>query len=143
MEGLLRESLISEAKPLRNGSSTTDMSKRSSKSSTTTAAVVFSTLVAVCGSFCHGCASGYSSLAESGIMEDLDLSVATIFPINVKASAGSLDSTPDQSSKFSSQHIPINVKAPAGSLMTLVSWSCFWIVTYTFNFMLEWSSGDI
>ncbi|KAK1584631.1 hypothetical protein Q3G72_034661 [Acer saccharum] len=130
MEGLLRESLISEAKPLRNGSSTTDMSKRSSKSSTTTAAVVFSTLVAVCGSFCHGCASGYSSLAESGIMEDLDLSVAT-------------DSTPDQSSKFSSQHIPINVKAPAGSLMTLVSWSCFWIVTYTFNFMLEWSSGDI
>ncbi|KAK1582796.1 hypothetical protein Q3G72_018273 [Acer saccharum] len=117
MEGLLRESLISEAKPLRNGSSNTDMSKRSSKSSTTTAAVVFSTLVAVCGSFCHGCASGYSSLAESGIMEDLDLSVATIFPINVKA--------------------------PAGSLMTLASWSCFWIVTYTFNFMMEWSSGDI
>ncbi|KAI9185068.1 hypothetical protein LWI28_003857 [Acer negundo] len=63
--------------PPINGSSTTDMSKRSSKSSTTTAAVVFSTLVAVCGSFCHGCASGYSSPAESGIMEDLGLSVAT------------------------------------------------------------------
>ncbi|KAK4850037.1 hypothetical protein QYF36_003279 [Acer negundo] len=108
MEGLLRESLIDEAKPPINGSSTTDMSKRSSKSSTTTAAVVFSTLVAVCGSFCHGCASGYSSPAESGIMEDLGLSVATIFPINVKA--------------------------PAGSLVTLVNCSRSWIVTYTFNF---------
>ncbi|KAK3200377.1 hypothetical protein Dsin_023792 [Dipteronia sinensis] len=79
-EGLLGESLIiDEAKPLcRNGSSsTTDMSKRSSKSSTKpTAGVVFSTLVAVCGSFCYGCASGYSSPAESGILEDLGLSVA-------------------------------------------------------------------
>ncbi|KAI9184787.1 hypothetical protein LWI28_001043 [Acer negundo] len=77
-EGLLGESLIiDEAKPLcRNGSiSATDMSKRSSKSSTT-AVVVLSTLVAVCGSFCYGCASGYSSPAESGIIEDLGLSVA-------------------------------------------------------------------
>ncbi|TXG65664.1 hypothetical protein EZV62_006939 [Acer yangbiense] len=77
-EGLLGESLIiDEAKPLcRNGSSSaTDMSERSSKSSTT-AVVVLSTLVAVCGSFCYGCASGYSSPAESGIMEDLGLSVA-------------------------------------------------------------------
>ncbi|KAF8020129.1 hypothetical protein BT93_G0739 [Corymbia citriodora subsp. variegata] len=38
--------------------------------------VVFSTLVAVCGSFATGCASGYSSPAESGIMEDLGLSTA-------------------------------------------------------------------
>ncbi|KAK1592635.1 hypothetical protein Q3G72_028022 [Acer saccharum] len=77
-EGLLGESLIiDEAKPLcRNGSSSpTDMSERSSKSSTT-AVVVLSTLVAVCGSFCSGSASGYSSPAESGIMEDLGLSVA-------------------------------------------------------------------
>ncbi|KAK4851193.1 hypothetical protein QYF36_013117 [Acer negundo] len=77
-EGLLGESLIiDEAKPLcRNGSSSaTDMSKRSSKSSTT-AVIVLSTLVAVCGSFCYGCASGYSSPAESGIKEDLGLSVA-------------------------------------------------------------------
>ncbi|TXG65661.1 hypothetical protein EZV62_006936 [Acer yangbiense] len=77
-EGLLGESLIiDEAKPLcRNGSSSaTDMSERSSKSSTT-AVVVLSTLVAVCGSFCYGSASGYSSPAESGIMEDLGLSVA-------------------------------------------------------------------
>ncbi|KAK2640586.1 hypothetical protein Ddye_028381 [Dipteronia dyeriana] len=66
-EGLLGESLIiDEAKPLcRNGSS-----------STTTAVVVLSTSVAVCGSFGYGCASGYSSPAESGIMEDLGLSVA-------------------------------------------------------------------
>ncbi|KAK0599133.1 hypothetical protein LWI29_002662 [Acer saccharum] len=48
-ERLLGESLIiDEAKPLcRNGSS-----------STTTAVVVLSTLVAVCGSFCYGCAIG-------------------------------------------------------------------------------------
>ncbi|XP_030549949.1 sugar transporter ERD6-like 5 [Rhodamnia argentea] len=38
--------------------------------------VVFSTLVAVCGSFATGCASGYSSPAESGIMEDLGISTA-------------------------------------------------------------------
>ncbi|KAK1584606.1 hypothetical protein Q3G72_034395 [Acer saccharum] len=35
----------------------------------------------------------------------------------------------------------INVKASAGSLVTFVNWSCSWIVTYTFNFMMEWSSG--
>ncbi|KAL5835562.1 hypothetical protein ACOSQ3_015117 [Xanthoceras sorbifolium] len=85
-EGLGESLLIDEAKPLiRNGrsSSTTDyycedMSGRGcqSKPYTTTAVVVLSTLVAVCGSFCYGCASGYSSPAESGIREDLGLSVA-------------------------------------------------------------------
>ncbi|KAF8038976.1 hypothetical protein BT93_B1503 [Corymbia citriodora subsp. variegata] len=38
--------------------------------------VVFSTFVAVGGSFMTGCTSGYSSPAESGILEDLGLSTA-------------------------------------------------------------------
>ncbi|KAE8675353.1 Pentatricopeptide repeat (PPR) superfamily protein [Hibiscus syriacus] len=35
---------------------------------------------------------------------------------------------------------PINVKAQAGSLVTLVHWSAAWITTYSFNFMMDWSS---
>ncbi|RVW53393.1 Sugar transporter ERD6-like 3 [Vitis vinifera] len=45
-------------------------------SSSLTAAVVFSTAVAVCASFTYGCATGYTSPAESGIIDDLALSVA-------------------------------------------------------------------
>lgn len=45
-------------------------------SSPATAAVVLSTLVAVCGSYSFGAAVGYTSPAESGIMTDLELSVA-------------------------------------------------------------------
>ncbi|CAA7029712.1 unnamed protein product [Microthlaspi erraticum] len=41
-----------------------------------TAVVVFSTFVSVCGSFCYGCAAGYSSVAQPGITKDLGLSVA-------------------------------------------------------------------
>ncbi|KAL5768428.1 hypothetical protein ACOSP7_014978 [Xanthoceras sorbifolium] len=77
MEEGLGERLI-EANPHANRSSTRDISKSSSKSSSssTTAAVVLSTLVAVCGSFCYGSAAACSSPAESGIMEDLGLSLA-------------------------------------------------------------------
>ncbi|KAL4353486.1 hypothetical protein GQ457_06G020430 [Hibiscus cannabinus] len=40
-----------------------------------------------------------------------------------------------------SEVIPINIKAKAGSLATLVHWSTAWITTYSFNFMMEWSSA--
>ncbi|KAL4378902.1 hypothetical protein GQ457_02G035540 [Hibiscus cannabinus] len=40
-----------------------------------------------------------------------------------------------------SEIFPMNVKAPAGSLVTLVHWSAAWITTYSLNFMMEWSSA--
>ncbi|KAK8633722.1 hypothetical protein V6N13_014561 [Hibiscus sabdariffa] len=40
-----------------------------------------------------------------------------------------------------SEIFPINVKAQAGSLVTLVNWSTAWLITYSFNFMMEWSSA--
>ncbi|GKV49211.1 hypothetical protein SLEP1_g55973 [Rubroshorea leprosula] len=40
--------------------------------------VAFSTFVAVCGSFVFGIALGYSSPAETGIMDDLGISAAEV-----------------------------------------------------------------
>ncbi|XP_021650353.2 sugar transporter ESL1 [Hevea brasiliensis] len=40
-----------------------------------------------------------------------------------------------------SEIFPLSVKASAGSLVTLTNWSCSWLMSYTFNFMLEWSSA--
>ncbi|KAK8633725.1 hypothetical protein V6N13_014563 [Hibiscus sabdariffa] len=42
-----------------------------------------------------------------------------------------------------SEIFPINVKAQAGSLVTLVNWSTAWLITYTFNFLMEWSSAGL
>jgi len=42
---------------------------------------------------------------------------------------------------FIFQIFPINVKGSAGSLVTLVSWLCSWIVSYAFNFLMNWSSA--
>jgi len=37
----------------------------------------------------------------------------------------------------------MNIKVTAGSIVTLVSWSSSSIVTYAFNFLLEWSTQGI
>ncbi|CAL5400626.1 unnamed protein product [Camellia sinensis] len=50
-------------------------------SSSTTAVLVLGTFVAVSGLFAYGCASGYSSPAESGIMEDLGLSSTETYSV--------------------------------------------------------------
>ncbi|XVF06167.1 hypothetical protein REPUB_Repub06bG0024200 [Reevesia pubescens] len=36
---------------------------------------------------------------------------------------------------------PVNIKGSAGSLCNLVNWFCSWVVSYTFNFLLQWSSA--
>nr|KYP72775.1 Sugar transporter ERD6-like 16 [Cajanus cajan] len=39
-----------------------------------------------------------------------------------------------------SEIFPIHLKGTAGSLVVLVSWLGAWIVSYTFNFLMSWSS---
>ncbi|XP_074312193.1 sugar transporter ERD6-like 7 [Silene latifolia] len=39
-----------------------------------------------------------------------------------------------------SEIFPINVKGAAGGLATLVNWFGAWIISYTFNFLMQWSS---
>ncbi|KAA8543191.1 hypothetical protein F0562_021314 [Nyssa sinensis] len=39
-----------------------------------------------------------------------------------------------------SEIFPINIKGVAGSLATLVNWIGAWAVSYTFNFLMSWSS---
>ncbi|KAK4598808.1 hypothetical protein RGQ29_016030 [Quercus rubra] len=59
-----------------NSSGCDDGGESQSGSSSATGVVVLSTLVAVSGSYVFGTAVGYSSPAQSGIMDDLGLSVA-------------------------------------------------------------------
>ncbi|XP_022743417.1 sugar transporter ERD6-like 5 isoform X2 [Durio zibethinus] len=40
-----------------------------------------------------------------------------------------------------SEIFPVNIKGSAGSLCNLVNWFCSWVVSYTFNFLLQWSSA--
>lgn len=39
------------------------------------------------------------------------------------------------------QIFPINIKGVAGSLVVLVNWSGAWLISYTFNFLMSWSSS--
>ncbi|KAL4324994.1 hypothetical protein GQ457_11G015670 [Hibiscus cannabinus] len=39
-----------------------------------------------------------------------------------------------------SEIFPVNIKGSAGSLCNLVNWFCSWVVSYSFNFLLQWSS---
>ncbi|RDX66302.1 Sugar transporter ERD6-like 16, partial [Mucuna pruriens] len=39
-----------------------------------------------------------------------------------------------------SEMFPIHVKGSAGSLVVLVNWLGAWVVSYTFNFLISWSS---
>ncbi|XP_010553745.1 PREDICTED: sugar transporter ERD6-like 17 [Tarenaya hassleriana] len=38
-----------------------------------------------------------------------------------------------------SEIFPMNIKDTAGSVATFANWSTSWVITYTFNFLLEWS----
>ncbi|CAH2038526.1 unnamed protein product [Thlaspi arvense] len=40
-----------------------------------------------------------------------------------------------------SEVFPVNVKIAAGSLVTVSNWFFSWIVVYSFNFMMQWSSS--
>ncbi|XP_059648567.1 sugar transporter ERD6-like 5 isoform X1 [Cornus florida] len=72
MEEEVTRSLLVEEQAHANTNNRVD----SSASSPFTAVVVFSNFVNACGLFAYGCASGYSSSAEAGIMEELGLSTA-------------------------------------------------------------------
>ncbi|KAK4739184.1 hypothetical protein R3W88_002881 [Solanum pinnatisectum] len=63
---------------IEDGSTTTDplLSTGGDTPAPATLTVVFSTLIAVSGSFVFGSAVGFSSPAQNGIIKDLDLSVA-------------------------------------------------------------------
>ncbi|KAH9688743.1 Sugar transporter ERD6-like 5 [Citrus sinensis] len=74
MEEGLSSSLLKEKSQVHGGGSSGGES--GSGSASATSAVVLSTFVAVCGSYVFGSAIGYSSPAQSGITNDLGLSVA-------------------------------------------------------------------
>ncbi|XP_059648564.1 sugar transporter ERD6-like 5 isoform X2 [Cornus florida] len=72
-----RESMGEAAtRPLLVEEQSPGIEKEVSASSSVTAVVLFSNFITACGCFGYGCASGFSSPAESGIMEDLGLSTS-------------------------------------------------------------------
>ncbi|KAG7577993.1 MFS transporter superfamily [Arabidopsis thaliana x Arabidopsis arenosa] len=42
-----------------------------------------------------------------------------------------------------SEMTPMNIKGSAGTLCNLTSWSSNWFVSYTFNFLFQWSSSGV
>ena len=42
------------------------------------------------------------------------------------------------------QILPMNIKGPAGSITSVVNYASCWIISFSFNFIFEWSStGDL
>ncbi|KAK6915526.1 Major facilitator, sugar transporter-like [Dillenia turbinata] len=77
MDGeIARRSLLEEGSAEANSGGRDDANDAARDPSSGTAILYFSALVAVCGTFGAGCQAGYSSQAESGIREDLGLSLA-------------------------------------------------------------------
>ncbi|KAJ6359848.1 hypothetical protein OIU77_003954 [Salix suchowensis] len=72
----MEEGLEAAASPLLLAATSSSESFKPASDPSLTPLLVFSSFVALWGSFSYGCAVGYSSPAESGIMEDLGLSVA-------------------------------------------------------------------
>ena len=46
----------------------------------------------------------------------------------------------DDESPLFTQIFPLNIKGAAGSFATLVNWSGSWACSYTFNFLMSWST---
>ncbi|KAF7144090.1 hypothetical protein RHSIM_Rhsim05G0145600 [Rhododendron simsii] len=42
-----------------------------------------------------------------------------------------------------SEIFPVNIRGSAGSLMTFANWFTAWIVSYSFNFLFDWSSPGV
>ncbi|CAN8244699.1 unnamed protein product [Cochlearia groenlandica] len=40
-----------------------------------------------------------------------------------------------------SEIFPMNVKVSAGTLVTVTNWACSWVITFTFNFLLQWNAS--
>ncbi|XP_022719318.1 sugar transporter ERD6-like 5 isoform X1 [Durio zibethinus] len=76
MEEELSCSLIVKEKPQDDVGGCSGEGQVGTGTTSATATVVLSTFVAVCGSYVFGTAIGYSSPAQTGIMDDLSLSVA-------------------------------------------------------------------
>lgn len=39
------------------------------------------------------------------------------------------------------QIFPMNVKVSAGTLVTVTNWACGWIITFTFNLLMQWNAS--
>ncbi|XP_021911187.1 sugar transporter ERD6-like 16, partial [Carica papaya] len=42
-----------------------------------------------------------------------------------------------------SEIVPLNIKASAASVVNFISWTFNWLVSFSFNFIFEWSSSGI